>query len=96
MNVAGSNPVPSTNTARVPAIRRKGGFAMSSNEEPSHMRGNRPRDVASGELRRKRSDTHIGTIEQEYNRDFKVRSDMKLGTYLKQTGKKSLDDLLKG
>lgn len=69
---------------------------MSSNEEVSRMRGNRPRDVASGRLREKRSDTHMGTIEKQYGRDFKVRSDMQLGTYLKKTGMKSLNNLITG
>jgi len=69
---------------------------MASKEEASHMRGNRPRDIASGDLRRKRSDTHMGTIEQMYNRHFKVRSYMELGTYLKKTGYESLKELLNG
>ena len=68
---------------------------MSSKDAPG-MRGYRPRDRASGELRQKRSDTHMGTIEQQYGRDFKVRSDMKLGTYLQKTGVKSLNDLITG
>ena len=37
---------------------------------------------------------HVGTIEKKYDRDFGVRSDMQLGTLLKQTGKKSLNDLI--
>jgi hypothetical protein len=57
------------------------------------MRGYRPRNK-SGELRDKRDDTHVGTIEKKYDRDFGVRSDMQLGTLLKQTGKNSLNDLI--
>ncbi len=58
------------------------------------MRGNRSRDE-SGELRRKRGDTHVSTIEQKYNRDFDVRSDMHLDTLLKKENVSSLDQLLK-
>ena len=45
------------------------------------MRGNRSRNQ-DGKLRDKRDDTHMGTIEGEYDRDFDVRSDMQLGTFL--------------
>lgn len=55
------------------------------------MHGRRNED---GELREKRCDTHIGTIEKKYYRDLGVRSDMHLDTLLKQTGSDSLDDLL--
>lgn len=48
----------------------------------------------SGPLRQKRSDTHVGSIEKQYGVDFKVRSDMQLGTLLKKTGEASLNDLL--
>jgi len=67
---------------------------MASKDAPG-MRGERSRD-RSGQLRQKRSDTHMGTIEKHYDRDFGVRSDMKLGTYLKKTGIKSLNDLITG
>lgn len=46
-------------------------------------------------IRRKRSDTKIGTIEKKYNRNFGVRSDMKLGTFLEKAGYPSLSKLLK-
>ncbi len=59
------------------------------------MRGYRSRNQ-DGELRDKRDDTHMGTIERQYGRDFDVRSDMHLGTYLQQTGYESLNDLLRG
>ncbi len=49
-----------------------------------------------GQLRDKRDDTHIGTIEKEYDRDFGVRSDMELGTFLEQRGIASLNDLIQG
>ncbi|MBP9763004.1 hypothetical protein KBD34_05320 [Patescibacteria group bacterium] len=57
------------------------------------MRGDRSRNK-SGPLRDKRDDTHIGTIEKEYDIDLGVRSDMQLGTYLKREGIKSLNDLI--
>jgi hypothetical protein len=59
------------------------------------MKGYRSRNE-NGLLRDKRNDTHMGTIEKQYGRDFKVRSDMQLGTYLKQSGYKSLNDLING
>jgi hypothetical protein len=57
------------------------------------MRGQRSRNE-DGKLRDKRDDTHIGTIEREYNRDYGVRSDMELGNFLKQNGIPSLNDLI--
>lgn len=57
------------------------------------MRGQRSRN-RDGQLRDKRDDTHMGTIEKQYNRDFGVRSDMELGTFLDQTGIASLNDLI--
>lgn len=57
------------------------------------MRGERSRN-ANGQLRQKRGDTHVGTIEQQYDVDFGVRSDMHLDTLLKRGGADSLDDLL--
>lgn len=65
---------------------------MASKDAPG-MRGYRPRN-ASGPLRQKRGDTHMGTIEKMYHRNFRVRSDMHLDTYLKKTGTKSLNDLI--
>lgn len=58
------------------------------------MRGTRSRNQ-DGELRDKRDDTHIGTIEKKYGIDLHVRSDMQLGTYLEKNGFESLKDLLK-
>jgi hypothetical protein len=57
------------------------------------MRGYRSRDE-SGQLRDKRDDTHMGTIERQYGRDFGVRSDMQLGNFLEQQGFNSLHELL--
>lgn len=64
------------------------------NDAPG-MRGCRSRNQ-DGQLRDKRDDTHMGTVEEEYGRDFGVRSDMKLGNYLKQHHIKSLNDLITG
>ena len=58
------------------------------------MRGYRSRNEG-GQLRDKRDDTKVATIEKQYNRDFGVRGDMHLGTLLEQTGQKSLNDLIK-
>jgi hypothetical protein len=49
----------------------------------------------NGEWRRKRGDTNVGTIEQEYGVDFGVRSDMHLETLRQQTGLTSMEDLLR-
>ncbi len=65
---------------------------MAHKDAPG-MRGDRSRNK-SGPLRDKRDDTHIGTIEKEYDIDLGVRSDMQLGTYLKREGIKSLNDLI--
>jgi len=57
------------------------------------MRGQRSRNQ-DGQLRDKRNDTHMGTIEKQYGRDFDVRSDMELGTFLQEKGIASLNDLI--
>lgn len=59
------------------------------------MKGCRSRNQ-SGQLRDKRDDTHMGTIEKQYGRDFGVRSDMRLGTFLKEKRIASLNDLITG
>ena len=55
---------------------------------------NRMRDE-DGEIRNKRSDTLIGTVEKEYGKDFGVRSDMKLGNFLDENGYASLSEALR-
>jgi len=50
---------------------------------------------SDGQIREKRADTLIGTIEKEYGVDFGVRSDTKLGTYLEKSGAPSLSKALK-
>lgn len=57
------------------------------------MRGQRSRNQ-DGQLRDKRDDTHMGTMERQYDRDFGVRSDMELGTFLKENRIASLNDLI--
>ncbi len=64
-------------------------------EDAAGMRGERSRNK-NGLLRDKRDDTHMGTIEKQYNRDFGVRTDMKLGNYLKKNHIPSLNDLITG
>lgn len=63
-----------------------------SNDAPG-MRGCRSRNE-DGQLRDKRDDTHMGIVEEQYGRDFRVRSDMPLGTYLEKHHLKSLNDLI--
>lgn len=58
------------------------------------MRGIRSRNE-DGELRRKRGDTHVGTIEDIYGVDLGARSDMHLDTLLDREKVDSLSDLLK-
>ncbi|MBZ5497936.1 MAG: hypothetical protein LAP85_16150 [Acidobacteriia bacterium] len=41
----------------------------------------------------KRDDTHMETIDKQYDRDFGVRGDMHLGTFLEREGLPSLNDL---
>jgi len=57
------------------------------------MRGIRSRNQ-DGQLRDKRDDTHMGTIEKQHGRDFGVRSDKELGNFLKESGIASLNDLI--
>ena len=67
-------------------------MAKVKNDAPG-MRGARSRND-DGELRQKRNDTHIGTIEKNYSIDLNVRSDMHLGTYLEKKEIASLNDLV--
>jgi hypothetical protein len=57
------------------------------------MKGHRTRNE-NGQLRDKRDDTHMGTIEKQYGKDFGVRSDKHLGNYLKEHNVASLNDLI--
>lgn len=68
---------------------------MACRNDASGMRGCRSRND-NGLLRDKRDDTHIGTIEKQYDINLNVRSDMHLGTYLEEHNIKSLNDLING
>lgn len=57
------------------------------------MKGNRARN-ANGRLRDTRDDKQMGTLEKQYGRDFEVRSDMQVGTFLKREGVASVSELL--
>ena len=63
------------------------------NDDPS-MKGERSR-TDEGTLRRKRSDTHARTIEDQYHVDLGIRSDKQLGNILKDEGVGSLSELLR-
>lgn len=58
------------------------------------MTTKKTQQMNTGQFRRKREDTLIGNIEKKYDVDFKVRNDMKLGTYLKEKGLPSLSKAL--
>jgi hypothetical protein len=58
------------------------------------MNGQRGRNK-DGKLREKRGDTHLGTIEKQYDRDFEKRSDMHLDTFLEENNLNSLSELIK-
>ncbi len=47
-----------------------------------------------GELRRKRGDTLVRTIEEQYGVDFGVRGDMHLDALRQRTGAQSIAELL--
>lgn len=68
---------------------------MSNHNDAPGMKGYRSRNK-SGQLRDKRDDTLVSTIERQYGVDFDVRGDMELGSLLKRKGVKSLNDLITG
>ncbi len=59
----------------------------------SGMRGGRSRNE-NGRLRAKRSDVHVGTVEETYGIDLGTRSDAHIGTVVKREGVQSLDKLV--
>jgi hypothetical protein len=67
-----------------------------SRDQCKHGLDERCRD-ADGEIRRKRSDTLVGTLRREYGEDFAegFRSDARLGKVLRETKSSSLSDYLK-
>jgi hypothetical protein len=58
------------------------------------MKGYRPRNE-DGELRQKRADTLVRTLEKEYDVDLGRRGDMQLGTLRKELGVTDIKDILK-
>ena len=68
---------------------------MAQKHFPKGLDG-RQRDQ-DGQIRKKRSDTKVGTLRAEYGDSFAsgYRSDTKLGTVLKSEGVDTLDQLLK-
>lgn len=68
---------------------------MGCKNDAPGMKGCRSRNQ-DGELRDKRDDTHMGTIEKQYHLELGVRSDMELGNYLQRENIKSLNDLING
>ncbi|MCO6499317.1 MAG: hypothetical protein J5I47_02950 [Vicingus serpentipes] len=66
---------------------------MAIKNDAPGMKGQRSRNQ-DGQLRQKRGDTHVGTIEKQYNVDLGVRSDMHLETYLEKNKIESLNDLI--
>jgi len=62
-------------------------------DDPS-MAGQRSRDVTTGELRQKRADTQVGTLEKLYGVDLHRRSDMTLGALRDELGVNGLKDLI--
>jgi len=68
---------------------------MSIKNDAPGMKGQRGRN-SDGQLRKKRGDTHIETIEKKYKIDLNVRGDMHLDTYLNKNNIDSLNDLITG
>jgi hypothetical protein len=66
---------------------------MKVKHDAPGMKGQRSRNQ-DGELRQKRSDTKVETIEKQYGIDLHVRGDMQIGTYLDREGIPSLNDLV--
>jgi hypothetical protein len=57
------------------------------------MRGYRSRND-DGQLRQKRGDTLVGTIEEKYGVDLGVRSDCRLDTLRERTGQTSIAGII--
>lgn len=68
---------------------------MSKKHYPTGL-DSRMRDH-DGEIRKKRSDTLVGTLRETYGPEFakSYRADAKLGTVLEKEGAATLDQLLK-
>jgi hypothetical protein len=57
------------------------------------MKGMRSRNE-SGPLRATRGDKHVGTLEEQYGRDFGVKGDMHVDTLLDKLEYDSVNDLI--
>lgn len=62
-------------------------------DEPT-MVGQRARNL-TGELRRKRGDTRVDTLEEQYHVDFGVRGDMTLNTLRQRLGEDEVAKLVR-
>ncbi len=65
----------------------------TTHDDPS-MAGCRARNENDGQLRQKRGDTIVETIEKEYHVDLGVRSDTRLDTLRARTGQNSVEDVI--
>jgi hypothetical protein len=65
----------------------------NKNDAPT-MNGCRSRNSGNGQLRTKRGDTHVRTIEERYGIDLGMRSNAHLETALKRFGVSSLRQLV--
>lgn len=63
-------------------------------EDDPDMKGQRSRNETDGRMRQKRGDTLAGTLEKEYDVDFPVRTDARLDTLRKRTGKNGVSDVI--
>ncbi|MGB6134148.1 MAG: hypothetical protein WBG54_20365 [Acidobacteriaceae bacterium] len=75
----------------------KGAVAMSDKTNECNVGLDDRCQDHNGEIRRKRSDTLVGTLRETYGPGFApgVRSDAKLGTLLDRTGSSSLSEYRK-
>jgi hypothetical protein len=67
---------------------------LTHHQQAKGMNTDRTRDL-DGELRRKRGDTLVRTIEQQYGVDFGVRGDMRLDTLRDRLGADSIEAVLR-
>lgn len=88
------NDATGTSATNSNAGEKGNGNTMANKSAPDApgMKGYRSRNQR-GPLRDKRNDTLVRTVEKQYDVDFNVRGDMRLGTLLKQKNVASLNDL---
>lgn len=68
---------------------------MGNSKKVRQVNKGSARPSSSRQVRKKRTDTKMRTIEKKYGKDYRVRSDKKLGNHLKEQGYKSLSELIK-